>query len=65
MPPKKPSKSRLDNVEQPSIKAWEQGLQSATFSEEVYTVVLWIVVLLIFYAILVLLSSVFCVSSVL
>jgi len=38
MPPKQKSKSRLD-TEQP-IKAWEQGLQSAIFSEEVYF--LWI-----------------------
>ena len=34
MPPKQKSKSRLD-TEQP-IKGWEQGLQLATFSEEVY-----------------------------
>jgi len=34
MPPKQKSKSRLD-TEQP-VKAWEQGLQSAVFSEEVY-----------------------------
>ena len=43
-PPKQKSKSRLDtqHTEQP-IKAWEQGLQLATFSEEVYF--LWTVVL--------------------
>jgi len=34
MPPKQKSKSRLD-TEQP-IKGWEQGLQLASFSEEVY-----------------------------
>ena len=33
MPPKQKSKSRLE-TEQP-VKAWEQGLQLAVFSEEV------------------------------
>ena len=45
MPPKK-SKSRLD-IEQP-IKAWEQGLQSATFSEEVDYILFWVVVLIVY-----------------
>jgi len=38
MPPKQKSKSRLD-TEQP-VKAWEQGLQLAVLSEEVYFYVL-------------------------
>jgi len=34
MPPKQKSKSRLD-FEQPA-KGWEQGLEAAVFSEEVF-----------------------------
>jgi len=44
MPPKQRSKSRL-NTEQQPVKAWEQALQLAIFSEEVWAYFRWIVVL--------------------